>query len=274
MNDTNENYGKNTLLFYFMIIIGLIFAFPFVWMLIATTNTSYDIVSGRLLPGTYIIENLKVLFGNRSVALIFWNSLRNSLLGTFFSLFVCSMAGYGFTIYRDKAKDRLMFILLLSMMVPFAAVMIPLFRLFTQFNLMNTTLGFILPFISTAFLIFFFRQSTISFPMEIVQAARIDGMGEFGIYLRIFVPIMMPTFAAAGIVTFMNYWNNFIWPLIILQNYNAMVLSRMISMIQDTYTIDYGELMTGVLIYTLPVVIVFITQQKRFISGIIGSVKG
>ena len=257
-----------------MIFVCMVFAFPFFWMLSASTNTSYNIVAGKLLPGTHLLKNLKVLFEHRPVGLIFWNSVRNAILGTALSLFVCSMAGYGFTIYRDKAKDRLMFILLLSMMVPFAAIMIPLFRLFTQMGLMNTTTGFMLPFISTAFLIFFFRQATQTFPMEIVQAARIDGMGEFGIYAKIFVPVMMPTFAAAGIVTFMGYWNQYLWPLIILQKNESMVLPRMIVLIQDTYTTDYGLLMTGVLVYTLPVLIVFITQQKRFISGILGSVKG
>jgi len=264
----------NVILIILMSFASVIFAFPFFWMLSASTNTTLDIIRGNLLPGTYLIENFKSLFGLRPVHIVFWNSLRNAVIGTAASLFICSMAGYGFTIYRSKGKDRLMFILLLSMMVPFAAVMIPLFRLFSQVGLMNTTAGFILPFISTAFLIFFFRQSTQTFPIEIVQAARVDGLGEFGIYLRIFTPIMMPTFAAAGIVTFMGYWNNYLWPLIILQGEQSMNMPRLLRVIQDTYVVDYGLLMAAVLVYTLPIVIVFITQQKRFVAGILGSVKG
>ena len=264
----------NIFLVIIMSLASVLFAFPFFWMLSASTNTTLDIIRGNLLPGSHLIENFKTLFGVRPVHLIFWNSLRNAVVGTAASLFICSMAGYGFTIYRSKGKDRLMFILLLSMMVPFAAVMIPLFRLFSQFGFMNTTAGFILPFVSTAFLIFFFRQSAQTFPIEIVQAARVDGLGEFGIYLRIFAPIMMPTFAAAGIVTFMGYWNNYLWPLIILQGEHSMNMPRLLRVIQDTYVVDYGLLMVAVLVYTLPIVIVFITQQKRFVAGILGSVKG
>ena len=268
---------KNTFgvfLIFLMTFASILFAFPFFWMLSASTNTTLDIIRGNLLPGAHLAENFKALFGVRPVHMVFWNSLRNAVVGTAASLFICSMAGYGFAVYRSKGKDRLMFILLLSMMVPFAAVMIPLFRLFSQVGLMNTTFGFILPFVSTAFLIFFFRQSAQSFPSEIVQAARVDGLGEFGIYLRIFTPIMGPTFAAAGIVTFMGYWNNYLWPLIILQGEQSMNMPRLLRVIQDTYVVDYGLLMAAVLVYTLPIVVVFVTQQKRFVAGILGSVKG
>lgn len=263
----------NAILNVVMIFVCLLFAFPFLWMLSAATNKSVDIIKGQILPGMYFIENLKALFVSRPLVRIFMNSFINALLGTTASLFICSMAGYGFQVYRDKAKDRLMSILLLSMMVPFASVMIPLFRMFSEASLLNTTVGFILPFISTAFLIFFFRQSTMSFPMEIIQAARVDGMGEFGIYLRVYIPIMAPTFAAAGIVTFMSYWNNYIWPLIILQRQESQTMPLLLQALQAGYTTDYGILMTAVTIFTLPTVIVFVTQQKRFVVGVLGSIK-
>jgi lactose/L-arabinose transport system permease protein len=183
------------------------------------------------------------------------------------------MAGYGFQIYRDKYKDRLMSILLLSMMVPFASIMVPLFRMFSQWNLLDTTAGFILPSISTAFLIFFFRQSSVSFPLEIVQAARVDGLGEFNIYLRVYLPVMAPTFAAAAIVTFMNNWNNYLWPLIIMQRQESQTMPLLVTSLTSGYTTDYGILMLAVSICTLPTVILFFTQQKRFVAGILGSVK-
>jgi lactose/L-arabinose transport system permease protein len=183
------------------------------------------------------------------------------------------MAGYGFQIYRSKAKDRLMSILLLSMMVPFATTMIPLFSMFSQAKLLNTTLGVILPFVSSAFLIFFFRQSTITFPFELVQAARVDGMGEFGIFLRIYFPIMAPTYAAAAIVTFMNNWNSFLWPLIVLQQDSNKTMPLVLSGLIAGYTTDYGMLMAAVLLFTLPIVVIFISQQRRFVVGILGSVK-
>jgi lactose/L-arabinose transport system permease protein len=256
-----------------MIFMCLIFAFPFFWMISASTNKSVDIIKGKVLPGAYFIENLRTLLTSRPMARVLFNSFKLAFLGTFSSLFVCSMAGYGFQVYRDKAKDRLMSILLLSMMVPFATIMIPLFRMFSMARLLNTTVGFILPFVSTAFFIFFFRQSTMSFPLDIIQAARVDGMGEFSIYLRIYTPIMGPTYAAAAIVIFMNYWNNYMWPLIILQKQESQTMPLLIQALTQGYVTDYGQLMSAVLIFTLPTVIIFITQQRRFVVGILGSVK-
>jgi lactose/L-arabinose transport system permease protein len=242
-------------------------------MISAATNKSVDIIKGKMLIGTYFIENVKNLFTTVNVGRSFLNSLRNTLIGTVVSLFVCSMAGYGFQIYRDKNKDRLMSALLLSMMVPFASVMIPLFKMFSIMRLLDTTLGFILPSISTAFLIFFFRQSSMSFPHEIVQAARVDGMGEFGIYMKIYLPVMAPTLAAAAIVTFMTNWNSYLWPLIIMQSQESRTMPLLVTGLTAGYTTDYGILMLAVSVCTLPTVILFFTQQKRFVAGILGSVK-
>ena len=201
----------------FLLLAALLSLFPLLWMLVSATNKSVDVITGRLLPGTYFGENLRVLLANTNLPRVLWNSLRNASVATLASLIVCSLAGYGFEIYHDRKKDLLMGILLLSMMVPFAAIMIPLFIMFGRLNLLNTTTAFILPTVSTAFLIFLFRQSTRSFPMEIVEAARIEGMGELGIFLRMYVPIMKSTFAAAAVITFMNAWNSYLWPLIIMQ---------------------------------------------------------
>ena len=164
-------------------------------------------------------------------------------------------------------------ILLLSMMLPFASLMVPLFKMFSKAHLINTMWGFILPFISTAFLIFFFRQNTKSFPIETVQAARVDGLGEFGIFMRIYMPIMMPTFAAAGIVTFMTSWNNYLWPLIMMQSKDTQTMPLLITGLTAGYTTDYGILMLAISLFTLPIVVVFFTQQRHFVSGVLGSVK-
>jgi lactose/L-arabinose transport system permease protein len=246
---------------------------PFLYMISAATNKSVDIIKGRILFGTYLIENIKSLFDYSDIVQVFWNSVRNSVVGTIISLFVCSIAGYAFQIYRDKTKERLMEILLLSMMVPFASIMVPLFRMFSQMRLLDTTAGFVLPSIATAFLIFFFRQSSVTFPYELVQAARVDGLGEFGIYTRIYLPIMAPTFAAAGIVTFMAHWNNYIWPLIIMQSQKSQTMPLLANAMIAGYYTDTGMLMVTVTIYTLPMILIFITQQKRFVAGVLGAVK-
>jgi lactose/L-arabinose transport system permease protein len=259
--------------FIFLVLTALIAGFPFLWMVLAATNTSVDIVRAKFFIGANLLGNWSALVASRPIGTSFINSLRNALVGTLGSLFICSLAGYGFQVYRDKGKDRLMSVLLLSMMVPFAAVMIPLFRFFSQMKMLNTTGAIVLPGLSTAFLIFFFRQNSASFPMEIVQAARVDGLSEPGIYARIYCPVMAPTFAAAAIITFMGTWNNYLWPLVVLLRENAQTMPLMLVSITLGYTTDYGMLMLAVSICTLPTVILFFTQQKRFVAGILGSVK-
>ncbi|WP_320127587.1 carbohydrate ABC transporter permease [uncultured Sphaerochaeta sp.] len=257
----------------FLCIICLFSVFPFYFMLVSATNLSVEVIQGRMVPGLHLIDNWKKLIGTVHLGNAFWNSMRNSILGTVASLLVCSLAGYGFQVFRDKGKDTLMSLLLLSMMVPFAAIMVPLFRMFSQAKLLDSTMGFILPTISTAFLIFFFRQSSQSFPIETIQAARVDGLGEFGIFFRIYVPIMSPTFAAAAIVTFMAAWNNYLWPLIIMQSQGSQTMPLLITGLMAGYTTDYGILMLSVTVTTLPTMILFFSQQKRFVEGVLGSVK-
>lgn len=129
--------------------------FPLYWMFAAATNKSIDVSRGRLLPGLELINNFKNLTSSYNLGLAMLNSIKYSLVLTFISLFICSLAGYGFEIYHDKVKDRLMNIVLLSMMVPFVAIMVPLYQMFSKMGILNSTLGFILPTISTPLLIIY-----------------------------------------------------------------------------------------------------------------------
>ena len=259
----------------FIIFICALSIFPFYFMIVSATNKSTDVIAGRMTPGLYLFQNFKTLLTTptTSLWLALWNSLRTTTIQTLLSIFICSLAGYGFQVYRDKRKDTMMNILLLSMMIPFASTMVPLFKMFSTAHLLNTTLGFVLPSVSTAFLIFFFRQNSQAFPLETIQAARVDGLSEFGIYLRVYMPIMSPTFAAAAIVTFMNAWNNYMWPLIVLQKNNMRTMPLFVTGLTAGYVTDYGMLMLAVSIMTLPTIILFFTQQRRFVEGITGSVK-
>ena len=140
-------------------------------------------------------------------------------------------------------------------------------------GLSSTWIAYVLPMISTPFLIMLFRQSARSFPMEIIEAARIDGLSEFKIFFTIFMPTMKSTYAAALTVTFMNAWNNYLWPTIILQDSKAITMPMLVANLKSGYSVDYGMLMLGVLICTLPTAIVFFCLQKSFAEGITGAVK-
>ncbi|HEY8344892.1 MAG TPA: carbohydrate ABC transporter permease [Bacillota bacterium] len=247
--------------------------FPLLWMLISATNKSVDVIAGRLLPGTHLVENFTTLVERTDIFRALWNSFRNAAVATIASLFVCSIAGYGFEIYHDRGKDFLMSILLLSVMVPFAAIMIPLFMMFGKANLLNTTAGFVLPTISTAFLIFLFRQNTRSFPSEVLESARLDGLGELGIFFRMYVPIMRSTYAAAAVITFMNAWNSYLWPVIIMQKTESKTMPLLISDLIAGYVTDYGMVMLAVTISILPTILLFLLLQKNFAEGITASIK-
>lgn len=257
----------------FLLVASIISVFPLFWMAVSATNASIDVVKGKLTIGSALLDNLKQLLAVTNLGQALWNSFRNAIALTLVSLIVCSLAGYAFELYHDKWKDWVMKLILLSMMVPFAATMIPLFTLFGKMNLVNTTAGFMLPTISTAFLIFLFRQSARTFPYEIVEAARMEGMSELFIFFKIFVPVMKPTYAAAVTVTFMSAWNSYLWPLIILQDQSSQTMPILISNLIAGYTIDYGVLMLAVTISTLPTIIIFFLLQKNFTEGITGAVK-
>jgi len=267
----------NTLKYMFLVLVSIISIFPFLWMLISMTNKSVEVTKGSLIPGGYLFENIKNLFGSDlNFASSLWNSAKIAIITTILALMIASLAGYGFEIYRNKVRDRIFNILLLSMMVPFAALMIPLFKMFGNFSVfgLDTAAAVIIPSISTAFLIFFFRQNTKSFPKDILEAGRIDGLNEIQIFTKIYVPTMKSTYAAAAIITFMGSWNNYMWPLIALQSPEKRTVPLIISTMGSSYSPDYGMIMAGIVIATIPTALVFFLMQKHFVAGMLGSVKG
>ncbi len=260
-------------MYLFLCIVSFISVFPLYWMVSAATNKSAEVISGRLVPGTYFMENLRNLLATQNVGRAFGNSFKYAAILTLVSLVVCSLAGYGFEIYHDRGKDLVMNIILLAMMVPFVATMIPLFQMVSKFGWLNTTIGFILPTVSTPFLIMMFRQSARSFPHDIMEAARIDGLSEIRIFFQMFMPTMRSTYAAAMTITFMNAWNSYLWPKVIMTDTTSQTMPMVVANLTEGYVTDYGMLMLAVLICTLPTAIVFFCLQNAFAEGITGAVK-
>ena len=293
-----------------LVIFSFLSVFPFYWIVVSSTNNSNDVVQARLYPGKDLgvnlyglltdNQNLDLVFmhsgddaeadptatkvetvwdflgivGSSKIVVAFWNSLRNTLLITAGSLLVSSAAGYAFVVYRTKGKDFVMKLIMLSMMIPAAATLIPLFRMFSKIGLTNNYWGVVIPAFSTAFLIFMFRQGAQSFPRELIEASRIDGLSEFGIFTRVFMPVMKPTYSAAATVTFMNSWNSYLWPLVILAaNPKNHTMPMYVSNLMGGYVLDFGQIMLAVTITTIPTVVIFFMLQKNFVEGILGSVK-
>ena len=271
---------KRMATYIFLSVAAFISIFPFIWMVISMTNKSVDVTRGRLMPGTHFFENIATLFETQNIGTALTNSFIIAVITTLLTLLIGSLAGYGFEIYRSKGKDVVFSILILSMMIPFAAIMIPLYRFFGQVSGVAPAFGIdtlaavIMPTVITAFFIFFFRQNTKLFARDLVEAGRMDGLSELGIFFKIYIPTMKTTYAAAAIIAFMNSWNNYLWPLVILQSPGNQTIPLLISNLGSSYSPDYGVIMTAIVIATLPTALVFFLMQKHFVAGMMGSVKG
>ena len=257
----------------FLIIASLFSVFPLFWMVTAATNLSVDVSRGKIWFGTHLIENFNNLVNSTNLWKSFGNSFLYATVQTILCIFICSLAGYGFELYHDKGKDILFAILLMAMMIPGVATMIPLFTMMSKMHFLNTVWGFVLPAVSTPFMIMMFRQNSRNFPPDIMEAARIDGLSEFMIFFRMYMPVMKSTYAASAVIVFMNAWNAYMWPRVVMTDNRAQTMPMLIANLAGGYTIDYGMLMMGVLFCSLPTMIVFFILQKQFTEGITGSVK-
>ena len=257
----------------FLTVFALFSVFPLYFMLVSSTNSTRDVLGSRMTPGGHLIDNLVALTSQQDIGAAMISSFLIAVGTTVLALIVCSIAGYAFEIYHSRGKDVVMAVLMLAMMIPFAAIMIPLFRMFAEVGMVNSLLAVIIPFISTPLLILLFRQASRSFPYEIIEAARIDGLKELAIFWRIYVPTMKSTFAAAAVITFMASWNNFLWPRVILLDNAVQTMPMLIANLTAGYVTDYGVLMLAVLLASLPTIFIFLILQRAFAQGITGAIK-
>ncbi len=257
----------------FLTIMSFLSVFPLYWMFTAATNTSLEVAQGKIWFGSNLIENYNKLIATDNLWQAMGNSFFYAAVQTVCSLLICSLAGYGFELYHDKGKDRLFAILLLAMMVPQVATLIPLFTMISKMKLLNTVWAFIIPGLSTPFLIMMFRQNSRNFPQDTLEASRIDGLSEIGIFFRMYFPMMKSTYAAAAVITFMGAWNAYMWPRTVMKGNAVKTMPMLVANMSNGYAVDYGMLMLGVLFASLPTIIVFFVLQKQFAEGITGAVK-
>lgn len=256
-------------------LVAFVAAFPFYWIICGSTNESADVISGKLMFGTYFMENWNKLFETYDVWKIILNSLTITIAVCILALTICSIAAYAFAKYDFAGKNLIFSVLMLALMVPSFATIIPMFRLALKMNLTNTLAGVILPSIAPMFLVFFFRQSFSTFPTEIIEAARIDGSGEIRILGTIVLPSMKATFAAGVIWSFMSSWNNYLWPLLVIQTDDKKTMPLLLTAITGSAKrTDYGMLMLAILLATLPIAVIYFTMQKHFVAGMMGATKG
>jgi len=254
-------------------IAAFVSVFPFYWMVVGATNKSNLIVRGKATIGDNLFANAAAFFSLVDVPRVFLNSLEVSVIATIATLAISSTAGYGFEIFRSRVRERVFAFLLLLLTIPFAAIMVPLFALIARVHLVNTFTALVLPSVASIFIIFYFRQATKAFPGELRDAARVDGLKEWQIFLFIYVPVMRSTYAAATIIVFMLTWNNYLWPLIVLQTNDKKTVTLVVSALLSAYVPDYGATLLATVLATLPTLAIFFLLQRQFVAGLTGGVK-
>lgn len=198
-----------------------------------------------------------------------------TLLSVVLTLIICYFVAYGLTMYNYRLKNVLFFLVIATMMVPFEILMLPLYQEMIDLKLIDTTAGVILPGLCSASTIFFFRQYMVSLPKELLDAGRIDGATEFGICVKIMMPLTKPAFAAMGILCAMGSWNNMLWPMMVYRSSNQFTLPIGLNTLLTPYGNNYDLLIAGSMFAILPVLIVFLCFQNYFIEGMTaGAVKG
>jgi len=251
-----------------LIIGGLIVSLPFLWMISSSFKPESEILQ---MPPTLIAENPTFqnyinLFTNMNFGIYLRNTLIIVAL-SFVGLFLNAMAGYGFAKYHFKNKEKVFYLVLATMMIPGQVTMIPVYLLLNEMGLINTMVGIVLPGLAAAFSIFLFRMFMATIPTDLIEAARLDGAGEFYIFFRLIMPISKPIFAVQGILTFIAAWNSFLWPLIIANDESLYTLSVGLSLLKGQYASNFALQMAGAAFMVIPIIIIFSFFQKYIVEG-------
>ncbi|NLN42093.1 MAG: carbohydrate ABC transporter permease [Clostridiales bacterium] len=273
--------AKDILLLLVLILASLIILSPFLFMLISSFKPGRELmrygINLNIDLDVMSFDNYALLATDKNGAYLHWykNSLIITAMHTVLALFLTSMVGYGLAVYNFKGRNLIFLTVLAVMMVPIEILILPLYRLTVFLNIINTYWGVVLPFVVSPFAVFFFRQYAIGLPRDFIDAGRIDGCGEFGIYFRIMMPLMTPAFGAMAILQAMTSWNSFVWPLIVLRTTEKFTLTIGLASLIAPYGNNYDLLIAGSVMSVIPLIILFLLNQKAFISGLtIGGVKG
>ncbi|EME8075638.1 carbohydrate ABC transporter permease [Enterococcus faecium] len=269
VNSRKAVSGKKIIRTISMLVILLVIAFPFLWLIISSFKHEKDIISfpPRIFADSYTLDNYIKVW--TTIPLL--DYIKNTVIfagGTVItSVFFDSLAGYAFARMRFKGKSVLFYFVLLTMMIPFQVFMIPLFIEVNLLGMLDTYAGLIIPRMTTAFGIFMMRSFFITLPDSLEEAARIDGLSEFNIFLKTMLPLSKPTLLSLGIFTLMNSWNDLLYPLILTSSSKMRTLPAGLALFTGQNISFYGPVMAGTVISMLPLLVVYIFAQKYFVQG-------
>jgi ABC-type glycerol-3-phosphate transport system permease component len=268
----------DALIYALLIGVCIFMLFPFLWMIITSLKTADEIfhIPMILIPAHPDLHAYIYLLKNYNIFGVTWNTFVIAISGTALSLFFCSLGGYAFAKFKFPGQGGLFSFLLGTMVIPGAVTLVPIFLIMRDLKWIDTILPLIIPGAANAFGIFFMRQYISTISDDIMDAARMDGAGEFAIYWRIIVPIIAPGLTSLGLIFFMGAWNAILGPLIYLKSQTHFTLPLIIrSMTSPVGRTIYDTQMAASVISIIPLLIIFLVFQRRLMEGIAaGAVKG
>ncbi len=271
--------GRPAVSYALMIALAAFLMAPFVWMVLVSLQPNRAPIPdlGQLWPKDAHWENYGTVLLQSEVPVgrFFINSLVVAIAVVVGQLFVCSLAAYGFARLRFRGKDGVFVVFLLSMMFAGPVTQIPVYLMVRSFGWLDTYMALIVPGLSSAFAIFLLRQFFMQIPLELDEAARLDGAGEFRIYWKLILPMSRAALATAGVFTFIGVWTDFFWPLLATDSLHMRTLEVGLSIFKNSYGgTNWPLQMTAAVVVMLPILLVFLLLQKHFVKGItMGSIK-
>lgn len=264
--------ARTALLYTLLTAIAAIVLLPFVWVLFGAFKSQSEIMAapGAWLPRNFgNFGNFIELFGRRQFGTYMANSVAVSAITVASNVLFSSLAGYALAKIPFHGSRLVFGCILAAMMIPYIALFVPSFFIIVQLGMVNTIAGIVLPIVVMPIAVFIMRQFAESVPDELLEAARLDGAGEFRIFAGIFLPLVGPAIATVAIITFLNSWNYFLWPLLVAQDQATYTLPVGLAIAsQAARSIDYGLLLAGAIVVLLPVLILFLFLQRYFVRGV------
>lgn len=260
-----------------LVLFALVTLVPLVWMVSASLMPAGEAATfpPRLFPRVVTLEHYRALFERLDLARHLGNSLVVAVGTTLLSVLINGLAGYAFAKLRFSGRDRLFRGLLAALVIPAQVGMLPLFLLLQKLGLVNTLAGVMIPGLASIFGIFLVRQYALSIPDELLDAARIDGAGEFHIFRTMVLPLLAPILVTLAAFTFLSMWNDFMWPLIILTDEAKYTLPVALAGLVGEHVQDTELMMAGSVLTVAPVLVVFLFLQRAYVRGVlVGGVKG
>lgn len=259
------------LLYLVLVVVGAVTLFPFLWLVFSSFKTNLDIITPpiRLLPREWTLEAFRTVWNGANLPRAMANSLGTSFAIVIAVLFTSSLGGYVFARVPFPGREVVFLFILSTTMVPFMTLLIPLYLVMRELDVLDTYIALLLPSAVSSFGIFLCRQFIYGIPGDLFEAARLDGAGDFRCYATIALPLMKPVLSALSIFTFLGAFNNYLWPLVVLNNQDLYTLPLVLAGLSNSSgTINYQAVMSGSLIACIPTLLVYLIFQKNFVRGI------